>query len=70
MYPIDNQYNIPLFCGLHNFFFNALRVDISKSIVKVKGDTLLIKDFFDLTSVDVYVKQKIPKEWLIYKADW
>ena len=41
---------------------------IDKNIIKVKGDTLLIKN--DLTRVNVYVKRKIPEDWLIYKADW
>jgi hypothetical protein len=70
VYYIDNKGNIKIDkFVIVGYGFGPL-YDINKSIVKIKGDTLLIKYFSNLTSVDVYVKQKIPKEWLIYKADW
>ncbi len=43
---------------------------IITNILKVKGDTIFEKKIKDLTYVNVYVKRKIPKEFLIYKPDW
>ncbi|MDR3272731.1 MAG: hypothetical protein LBT29_04550 [Flavobacteriaceae bacterium] len=65
MYPIDNQYNIPLFCGLHNFFYNALRVFINNSLLtsidvsKNTGLVLLACDYNQLTSLDVSKNTKL-----------
>ncbi|PQL94406.1 hypothetical protein C4S76_05920 [Apibacter adventoris] len=40
--------------------------------LKVKGDTLLVKRTVKLDphAVTVYIKKKLPPEYLIYKADW
>ncbi|MDR3328392.1 MAG: hypothetical protein LBT04_09875 [Prevotellaceae bacterium] len=42
------------------------------NILKFEGDTLLVKRIvkLDPRKVTVYVKRKLPKEYLIYKADW
>ncbi|OXA94410.1 hypothetical protein SAMN06265346_11282 [Flavobacterium hercynium] len=43
---------------------------IITSILKVKGDTLFEKKLTNPSYVNVYVRRKIPKEFLIYKPDW
>lgn len=43
---------------------------IIKHVLRTKGDTIFEKSTVDLTYVNVYVKRKLPKEFLIYKPDW
>jgi hypothetical protein len=42
---------------------------ISRKFVKILGDTLIITGKGETYS-EYFIKRKIPKEWLIYKADW
>jgi hypothetical protein len=43
---------------------------VLRSYVEIKGDTLIITRKRDKLHIEYFIKQKIPKEWLIYKSDW
>lgn len=43
---------------------------IVTSIIKIKGDTLYEKEINNLRHVNVYLKKKLSKEFLVYKPDW
>jgi hypothetical protein len=49
----------------------AIQWGMSTRILKFEGDTLRVKRIVKASRmVTVYVKKKLPKEYLIYKADW
>jgi hypothetical protein len=43
---------------------------ITCQIIRIQGDTIFEKSIKNLEYVTVYVKKKLPKEFLIYKPDW
>ena len=67
-YSKKNQIQIDLFTVTgYNF---KKEYGIINNIIEMKGDTLFEKSTKDITSVSVYIKRKIPKEFLNYKSDW
>lgn len=67
-YIKDNQIQMDLFTIVgYNF---KREYGINTSVIEIRGDTLLRKSKFDLETVNVCVKKKLPKEFLIYKPDW
>lgn len=67
-YKKNNQIQMDLFTIVgYNF---KRDYGINTSIIKIKGDTLFRKSKFDMKTVTVYLKKKIPKEWIVYKPDW
>ena len=67
-YKKNNQIQMDLFTIVgYNF---KREYGINTSIIKIKGDTLFRKSKFDMKTVTVYLKKKLPKEFLIYKPDW
>ncbi|PAM92703.1 hypothetical protein B4N84_21465 [Flavobacterium sp. IR1] len=67
-YKKNNQIQIDLFT-ITGYNFKR-EYGINTSIIKIKGDTLFRKSKFDMKTVTVYLKKKLPKDFLIYKPDW
>ena len=67
-YKKDKDVHLELFTIVgYNF---KTTYGINSSIVEIRGDTLFRKSKFDLKYVNVYVRKKLPKEFLVYKPDW
>jgi hypothetical protein len=70
VYYIDNKENIELelFTILGYGLTPLYGIDAIK--LEIRGDTILMKRLHTPTSITVYTKKELPKEYLIYKADW
>jgi hypothetical protein len=70
IYYIDNKGNIKIdeFVIVGYGFTTLYGMDAMK--VEIRGDTILTKRLHAPTSIRVYTKKELPKEYFQYKSDW